>query len=127
MPNLGAVVSACTTFTKRSLPMRRNLPTYAVALAAAILLAPALAHAATTGGGNLPWETPLQTIETSIKGPVAYGLALLGIVASGGMLIFGGEISEFTRRIMYVVLVAGVILGAASLITTLFTTAALVT
>jgi type IV secretion system protein VirB2 len=105
--------------------MRRNLVISSAALAAVLLLAPSLAHATTTGG-SLPWETPLQTLETSIKGPVAYGLALLGIVASGGMLIFGGEISEFTRRIMYIVLVAAVILGAASLMTTLFTTAALV-
>ena len=106
--------------------MRHNrLPTYLIAVTALVLFAPGLAHAA-TGGGNLPWETPLQTLETSIKGPVAYGLALLGIVASGGMLIFGGEISEFTRRIMYIVLVGAVILGAASLLTTLFTTAALV-
>jgi type IV secretion system protein VirB2 len=107
--------------------MRRNLAIYsaATALAAVMLVAPSLAHASSTGG-SLPWETPLQTLETSIKGPVAYGLALLGIVASGGMLIFGGEISEFTRRIMYIVLVAAVILGAASLMTTLFTTAALV-
>jgi type IV secretion system protein VirB2 len=104
--------------------MRRSLPVYAVALAL-VLLAPSLAHATTTGG-NLPWDTPLQTLETDIKGPVAYGLALLGIVASGGMLIFGGEISEFTRRLIYIVLVAAVILGAASLMTTLFTTAALV-
>jgi type IV secretory pathway VirB2 component (pilin) len=73
--------------------MRRSFPVYAAALAF-VLLAPSLAHAATTGG-NLPWDTPLQTLETDIKGPVAYGLALLGIVASGGMLIFGGEISEF--------------------------------
>ena len=107
--------------------MRRNLAIYsaATALAAVMLVAPSLAHASSTGG-SLPWETPLQTLETSIKGPVAYGLALLGIVASGGMLIFGGEISEFTRRIMYIVLVAAVILGAASLMTTRFTTAALV-
>jgi len=106
--------------------MRHNrLPTCLIAVTALALFAPGLAHAA-TGGGNLPWETPLQTLETSIKGPVAYGLALLGIVASGGMLIFGGEISEFTRRIMYIVLVGAVILGAASLLTTLFTTAALV-
>ena len=104
--------------------MRRSFPVYAAALAL-VLFAPALAHATTTGG-NLPWDTPLQTLETDIKGPVAYGLALLGIVASGGMLIFGGEISEFTRRLMYIVLVAAVILGAASLMTTLFTTAALV-
>lgn len=107
--------------------MRRNhLPTYLIAVAALVLIAPGLAHASTSSGGSLPWETPLQTLETSIKGPVAYGLALLGIVASGGMLIFGGEISEFTRRIMYIVLVGAVILGAASLLTTLFTTAALV-
>ena len=104
--------------------MRRSIPVYAAALAL-VLLAPSLAHATTTGG-NLPWDTPLQTLETDIKGPVAYSLALLGIVASGGMLIFGGEISEFTRRLIYIVLVAAVILGAASLMTTLFTTAALV-
>ena len=104
--------------------MRRSFPAYAAALAL-VLLAPSLAHATTTGG-NLPWDTPLQTLENDIKGPVAYGLALLGIVASGGMLIFGGEISEFTRRLIYIVLVAAVILGAASLMTTLFTTAALV-
>jgi type IV secretory pathway VirB2 component (pilin) len=104
---------------------RHRFPIVAVAIAAAVLISPGLAHATTTGG-SLPWDTPLQTLETDIKGPVAYGLALLGIVASGGMLIFGGEISEFTRRIMYVVLVAAIILGAASLLTTLFTTAALV-
>jgi type IV secretory pathway VirB2 component (pilin) len=109
-----------------SVARRRNyFPLYVLALAAAVVVSPNLAHATTTGG-SLPWDTPLQTLETDIKGPVAYGLALLGIVASGGMLIFGGEISEFTRRIMYVVLVAAIILGAASLLTTLFTTAALV-
>jgi type IV secretion system protein VirB2 len=98
-----------------------------VILAAALMIfIPAAAHASSSGGGSLPWETPLQTLENSIKGPVAYGLALLGIVASGGMLIFGGEISEFTRRIMYIVLVGAVILGAASMMTTLFTSAALV-
>ena len=104
---------------------RSRVPLAIITMAAAALVSPSLAHATTTGG-NLPWDTPLTTLETDIKGPVAYGLALLGIVASGGMLIFGGEISEFTRRIMYVVLVAALILGAATLMTTLFTTAALV-
>jgi peptidoglycan/LPS O-acetylase OafA/YrhL len=89
---------------------RYHVPLTVLALAAAVLVSPGVAHATTTGGDL----------------PVAYGLALLGIVASGGMLIFGGEISEFTRRIMYVVLVAAIILGAATLLTTLFTTAALV-
>jgi type IV secretory pathway VirB2 component (pilin) len=111
--------------TNATTVQRSRLPLAVVGLAATVLAMPSLAHATTTGG-SLPWDTPLQTLETDIKGPVAYGLALLGIVASGGMLIFGGEISEFTRRIIYVVLVAAIILGAASLLTTLFTTAALV-
>jgi type IV secretory pathway VirB2 component (pilin) len=90
-----------------------------------IVFLPMAAHASSSGG-SLPWETPLQTVENSIKGPVAYGLSLLGIVSAGGMLMFGGEISEFTRRIVYLVLVGAVILGASSLMTTLFTSAALV-
>jgi type IV secretory pathway VirB2 component (pilin) len=93
--------------------------------AAVVALGPAAAHASTTTG-SMPWDTPLTTLEDDIKGPVAYGLALLGIVSSGGMLIFGGEISEFTRRIMYVVLVAALLLGAGTVLSTLFTTGALV-
>jgi type IV secretion system protein VirB2 len=118
MPRNRAPLSAVAT-------AHYHLPLTVLTVAAAVIISPGMAHATTTGG-NLPWDTPLTTLETDIKGPVAYGLALLGIVASGGMLIFGGEISEFTRRIMYVVLVAAIILGAATLLTTLFTTAALV-
>jgi type IV secretory pathway VirB2 component (pilin) len=115
----------CNAFPAAAIVRSNRLLLAVAAFLAAALAMPVLAHATTTGG-NLPWDTPLTTLETDIKGPVAYGLALLGIVASGGMLIFGGEISEFTRRIMYVVLVAALILGAATLMTTLFTTAALV-
>src|SRR6516162_720050 len=59
------------------------------------LLLPVAAHAA-TGGGGLPWETPLQTLANSISGPVAYGLSLIGLGVSGGVLIYvGGELNHF--------------------------------
>jgi type IV secretory pathway VirB2 component (pilin) len=63
------------------------------------LLLPVAAHAA-TGGGGLPWETPLQTLSNSISGPLAYGLSLIGLVVSGGVLIFTGRRTESlcTRR-----------------------------
>jgi type IV secretion system protein VirB2 len=32
---------------------------------------------ASTGGGSLPWETPLQTIADSLSGPVAYAVSLI--------------------------------------------------
>jgi type IV secretion system protein VirB2 len=69
---------------------------------------------------GLPWEAPLVTIRDSMSGPVAGAIALLGIVVCGGMLIWGGEISEFTRRIVMVVLVVALLVGANTLLTTLF-------
>ncbi|MCC8940323.1 TrbC/VirB2 family protein [Bradyrhizobium sp. Arg68] len=78
------------------------------------------AHAAdTTGGGGagLPWEGPLDKLKRSISGPVAFVIALLGIIACGATLIWGGEVSEFTRRIIYVVLVVCIIVFANTMLT----------
>ncbi|TIR47762.1 MAG: conjugal transfer protein [Mesorhizobium sp.] len=76
------------------------------------LSAPALA----SGGGGLPWEGPLQQIQQSITGPVAGFIALAAVAIAGGMLIFGGELNDFARRLMYVVLVAGILLGATQIV-----------
>lgn len=78
------------------------------------------AHAAdaTEGGGaGLPWESPLVKLKRSISGPVAFVIALLGIIACGATLIWGGEVSEFTRRMVYVVLVVCLIVFANTLLT----------
>lgn len=69
------------------------------------------------GGTSLPWEGPLQTLRKSVSGPVAFGVSLLGLVSGGCMLIFGGEISEFIKRIIYLVLVISIIVFANSIMT----------
>ncbi|TCR97826.1 TrbC/VirB2 family protein [Rhizobium sp. BK418] len=73
---------------------------------------PALA----SSGGSLPWEAPLEQIQESITGPVAGFIALAAVAVAGGMLIFGGELNDFARRLMYLVLVAGVLLGATQIV-----------
>jgi type IV secretion system protein VirB2 len=78
-----------------------------------VLATPALAS---SGGGGLPWEGPLQQIQESITGPVAGFIALAAVAIAGGMLIFGGELNDFARRLMYVVLVAGILLGATQIV-----------
>lgn len=83
-------------------------------LLALVILDPAFAS--TSGGGNLPWESPLQQIQQSITGPVAGFIALAAVAVAGGMLIFGGELNDFARRLMYVVLVAGILLGATQIV-----------
>lgn len=41
--------------------------------------------------GSLPYGTWLTSLRNSVTGPVAFTLALVGIVVAGGVLIFGGD------------------------------------
>lgn len=86
--------------------------TFALVLFSLALSAPVLA----SSGAGLPWEGPLQQIQQSITGPVAGFIALAAVAVAGGMLIFGGELNDFARRLMYVVLVAGILLGATQIV-----------
>ncbi|MFB2553842.1 TrbC/VirB2 family protein [Ensifer soli] len=95
-------------------PKHHHALTGAVALIGVIVLAsPAIAS---SGGGGLPWESPLQQIQQSITGPVAGFIALAAVAIAGGMLIFGGELNDFARRLCYIALVGGVLLGATQIV-----------
>jgi type IV secretion system protein VirB2 len=89
-------------------------------LIAALVVAPvvlaSIGPALASSGGGLPWEGPLQQIQESITGPVAGAIALAAVAIAGGMLIFGGELNDFARRLVYVVLVAGILLGATNIV-----------
>ncbi|OQP84525.1 conjugal transfer protein TrbC [Rhizobium rhizosphaerae] len=91
---------------------RSLLPLAVMALSVAAVTSPAFA----SSGGSLPWEGPLEQIQESITGPVAGYIALAAVAIAGGMLIFGGELNDFARRLMYVVLVAGILLGATTIV-----------
>lgn len=83
---------------------------------ALILMSVAIEDVYASSGGGLPWEAPLEQIQQSITGPVAGFIALAAVAVAGGMLIFGGELNDFARRLMYVVLVAGILLGASQIV-----------
>ena len=92
---------------------KRSLLTFVtIAVATIAAASPGLA----SSGGSLPWEGPLEQIQESITGPVAGYIALAAVAIAGGMLIFGGELNDFARRLMYVVLVAGILLGATTIV-----------
>jgi type IV secretion system protein VirB2 len=82
------------------------------------------AFATTTTG--LPWEGPLQTIQNSLKGPVAMSISIIAVVCLGAALIFGGELGDFARKAVMVALGVAFLVAADSVISTLFgSTAAL--
>ncbi len=97
--------------------MQRERQLVLVGSMLAIVLSMALTTPALAGsGGSLPWESPLQQIQQSITGPVAGFIALAAVAIAGAMLIFGGELNDFARRLCYVALVGGVLLGATQIV-----------
>ncbi|WNL46352.1 TrbC/VirB2 family protein [Dyella sp. BiH032] len=85
---------------------------------AAMIMLPDMAHAATDQGeGALPFEEPMQKLNKSLSGPIAFGLSLIGIIAAGAVLIFGGEMSGFLRTLVFLVLVIAIIVNAKGIIT----------
>jgi len=83
------------------------------------------ATTATTGG--LPYEPFLVKLTTSITGPVAFALSLLGIVVAGGVLIFGGELNGFVRSLVLIFLVIGLLVGATNMMSGVFGRSAVIT
>lgn len=92
--------------TQRSIPVHHML-------ALGFLL---VAGTVTAGGGAMPWDAGLTALTQNISGPFAGFVALMAVVISGAVLIFGGELQAFGRTMFFVILVAGLILGAAQII-----------
>ena len=106
---------------------RRGLHTLPIlAMATALVLRPAVALAAATGGGTMPWDTPLQTLRTDLTGATATSISFIGIVAIFAVLIFGGELNHFFRSLCYVVLLVAVLVGANTIFSALGIAGALV-
>jgi type IV secretory pathway VirB2 component (pilin) len=117
---------AIPSFKTRSLARLAHCLPAVAAILSALYLFPRNALAANTAGGITEWETPLQKVVASIDGPVAFGVSVIGIVIAGAMLIWGGEINEFSRKLIMLVLVLALIVTAVNLLSTLFGVGALV-
>jgi type IV secretion system protein TrbC len=81
------------------------------------------AWAATTGGSALPWESPLTTVKDSLTGPVAGAIAVIALGSAGAAMVFGGEMSDFTRRLCMIVMAISFLVGGASFMSAVFPTA----
>lgn len=88
-----------------------------LAALALLVMNPAMASETATG---MEWESPLNSVVRSVTGPVAFGISFLGLVICGAVLIWGGEINEFVRRIVMVILVVSVIMFAGNLLRRMF-------
>ena len=101
----------------------RGAANHSIGMRAATLLAMACAFAVNAhaaAAGTLPWERPMTAIATSLTGPVAYAIGLIGIAIAGGAMLWGGELTEFGRRACMIGLVVSVLVFAAPMLSSAF-------
>lgn len=72
---------------------------------------------ASSAGGGLPFDSWLTNIKNSITGPFAFTAAIIGLVAAGATLIFGGEMNGFMRTLLFIVLALSFLVAAQNTMT----------
>ena len=69
---------------------------------------------ASTSGAGLPWEGPLQTIASSLQGPVATSISIIALVGAAISLMFF-EVGKGMRQFIVVILAFSIVSSAYSL------------
>ena len=80
---------------------------------------PARAFAAVAGGGVLPWDQPLNTLQTDLQGPVAHAVTTAAIIGTG-ITWAVSEHGTGVRKMSALAFGGSCALGATQLMTTLF-------
>lgn len=88
-------------------------------MGAVVLLLLLMTHpaCASSAGGGLPFDSWLTKIQKSITGPFAFSAAIIGLVAAGATLIFGGDMNGFMRTLIFFVLVLSFLVAAQNTMT----------
>jgi type IV secretion system protein TrbC len=81
-----------------------------------MMMLPAKVFAA---GSGMPWEAPLQSILTSLEGPVAKIIAVIIIIITGLSLAFGESSGGF-KRLLQIVFGLSIAFAAASFFLSFF-------
>ena len=85
---------------------------FALGVTVLFLMSTSPLFASSTSGGGLPFDSWLTTISNSITGPFAFSVSIIGLVAAGAALIFGGDMNGFMRSLIFIVLVLSFVIAA---------------
>ena len=113
---------------KRTRRLRHRAALLYSGVITAALMMPASAWATTAAGsgGGMPWESPLGKLQSSISGPIAYALALAGVIGAGGALIFGGDMNGFLRTVIVLVGFIALLISAPSVLSSFSSSGAVI-
>lgn len=65
---------------------------------------------AMANGTALPWDTPIQTLQNNLTGPVATAISVVAFLAAGAALVFGAEdLGGIAKKLLMIVLAVSLI------------------
>lgn len=96
----------------------------ALLILAALVLVPTTALAS-SASVSAPWDNNLSGLVSALSGRTALYVSMIGLFFAGGILIFGGDLGNFGRMVMMVVLVGSTLTGLNAIITQFLSAGAL--
>lgn len=69
---------------------------------------------------GMAWETPLQKLQASLTGPVAYWVSIIAIALAGLMALFNRQTDGVFHQLISVIIVISLIIAAVPIINVLF-------
>src|SRR3954447_21630647 len=72
------------------------------------------------GGGVMPWERPLALIAQSLAGPTVASIAIIAIVVAACVMVFGGDLPEWGKKLALLGLAVSLAVGAGSFLANVF-------
>jgi len=72
------------------------------------------------GGQSTPWEQSTNNLENLLTGAPAKAISIIAIVVAGVALVFGEDLGAFAKRLLMVVIAVAMIIGAGSIVSTVF-------
>ena len=108
----------------------RKAAIFASLFVLALCLVPMTALASNFSGASvnessLPWNSGMANLISAFSGQTALYVSMVGLFFAGGLLIFGGDLGNFGRMVMMVVLVGSTLTGLNALINQFLTAGAL--
>ena len=89
-----------------------------VAVVLAVVLFPDLAPAASTGGAEMPWTGPLQSLLDNLSGPTARIIGALAFAVGGALWAFTRH-EEGAKRFAQAIIGIAIMIGAANIVSAL--------
>lgn len=71
-------------------------------------------------GDSMPWDSGLDKLVANLTGKTALAVGTLALFASATALVFGGEMSEWVRKTLLLVVAISMLISGGSLIKILF-------